>query len=304
MRSSSSFFAVLALLCLTIAPATPAETFQLEPYKDDLFRYPAPVAGDFGEDYVTVPFNHQRDVVARDEIPDEKTRPKYVSLDVKTSEADLLLRRDSEVVRYVGVGRTDGDAKVVVIFLHGLGASRLDGANDWRSGGNLNRIKNLMVRNDGVYLSADYAATRRKAKRQIAALIDAVAETSPEAPIFLICASIGARVCWDLAEDPTTAARLDGLLMIAAIGRPGFADSAVVRDPTRWIPIYMAHGNRDRNVSWRPQDRLFKEIKSVAPDYPIRFALFDTGTHRAPLRMTDWRLAINWMLEVKASRSP
>jgi pimeloyl-ACP methyl ester carboxylesterase len=304
MGSSASFFAASALLCLTVAPAAPAEALQLAPYKDDLFRYRPPIVSDLGGDHLTVPFDHQRDVVARDEIPDERTRPEYVSLDVRASEADLVLRRDGQVVRYVGVGRTDGDAKVVVIFLHGLGATRLDGANDWRSGGNLNRIKNLMVRNDGVYLSADYGSPRRKAKRQIAALIDAFAENSPGAPIFLICASIGARICWDLAEDPKTAARLDGLLMIAAVGRPDFADSALVRDRTQWVPIYMAHGNRDRNVGWRPQDRLFREIKSVAPDYPIKFVLFDTGTHRAPLRMTDWRLAINWMLEINAGRSP
>jgi pimeloyl-ACP methyl ester carboxylesterase len=297
----ASFFT--ALLCLTVAAAARAETLQLAPYKDELFAYPGPTISDFGGDYVTVPFDHQRDVVARDLIPDEKTRPDYVSLDVKASEADLVLSRDGQMVRYIGVGRTDGDAKVVVIFLHGLGATRLDGANDWRSGGNLNRIKNLMVRNDGLYLSADYAATKRKAKRQIAALIEAFAEKSPGAPIFLICASIGARVCWDLAEDPKTAARIDGLLMIAAVGRPGFVDSGVVRNRAAWIPIYMAHGNRDRNVSWRPQEELFKAVKSVAPDYPIKFVLFDTGTHRAPLRMTDWRLAINWMLEVNAGRS-
>ena len=60
----------------------------------------------------------------------------------------------------------------------------------------------------------------------------------------------------------------------------------------------MAHGNNDKRVSWRRQEKLFKAIKAAAPDYPVKLAMFDTGTHRAPLRMTDWRLAINWMLEV------
>ena len=91
MGSSASFFAASALLCLTIAPAAPAETLQLAPYKDDLFRYRPPIVSDLGGDHLTVPFDHQRDVIARDEIPDEKTRPEYVSLDVKASEADVQI---------------------------------------------------------------------------------------------------------------------------------------------------------------------------------------------------------------------
>ena len=40
----------------------------------------------------------------------------------------------------------------------------------------------------------------------------------------------------------------------------------------------------------------FKQIKTRAPNYPIKFTLFDTGTHGTPIRMTDWRLVLNWML--------
>lgn len=285
-----------AWLCLAAAPA---EAFQLEPYKDDLFAYPAIISSDFGGDYVVVSFDHQRDVIARDEVPDEKTRAEYVSIDFPSSQVNLQLRRDGESMQYVGIGRTDGNAAIVTIFLHGLGADRFDGMNNWRSGGNLNRIKNLMVRNGGVYLSTDYAWSKRKAKRQVAALIDAYAENSPGAPIILICASMGARPCWELLDDPATATKIDGVIMIAGVSDPGFAKSATVRDPTLWVPIYMTHGNDDTRVSWQRQDELFREVKSRAPDYPIKMVVFDTGEHRAPLRMTDWRDAINWMLTVR-----
>lgn len=298
MISNGFFSLALATLCLLVATTARAEAIRLEPYKDELFAYPRVIGSDFGGDYLVVSFDHQRDVIARDEKPDEKTRPEYVSLDFPKPETDLVLRRDGETVNYVGIGRTEGNADIVAIFLHGMGATRFDGMNDWRSGGNLNRVKNLMVRNGGVYLSADYAWSKRTAKRQIAALIDAYAENSPGAPVILICASAGARPCWELLDDPAAAARLDGVILIAGISDPGFARSATVRDPARWIPIYMTHGNNDSRVGWRRQERLFRDIKSVAPNYPIRLTLFDTGTHRAPLRMTDWRLAINWMLEI------
>ena len=41
-----------------------------------------------------------------------------------------------------------------------------------------------------------------------------------------------------------------------------------------------------------------RAIKAAAPDYPIKFALFDSGSHGTPIRMTDWRLILNWMLAV------
>ena len=30
--------------------------------------------------------------------------------------------------------------------------------------------------------------------------------------------------------------------------------------------------------------------------YPARFVRFETGTHGTPIRMTDWRDTLNWML--------
>ena len=44
------------------------------------------------------------------------------------------------------------------------------------------------------------------------------------------------------------------------------------------------------------QELFFKKVKSAAPDYPIRFDLFVNGLHGTPMRLTDWRLVLNWMI--------
>jgi hypothetical protein len=289
--------ALAAALCLVAAEAMPTEKFRLAPYKDELFRYPKILEEKYGGDFVRVEFDQKRDVVERDEKPDEKTRADYVSLDTKATETELVLRDGDATVKFFGAGKTGGDARIVVIFLHGLQATGRDGMNDWRSGGNLNRIKNLMVRNGGVYLSPDFSTARRTAKRQIAALIAKYAENSPGAPIFLVCASWGARICWDLAAEPATAGQLDGLLFIAATSNSAFLKSAT--SGGRPLPVYMGHGTRDNFVPWQPQEQLFRKLKTAAPDYPVKLVLFETGSHRTPLRMTDWRLILNWMLEVR-----
>ncbi|MDK1483140.1 hypothetical protein QN226_31390, partial [Sinorhizobium sp. 6-117] len=38
---------------------------------------------------------------------------------------------------------------------------------------------------------------------------------------------------------------------------------------------------------------LYRSLKSK--DYPTRFVLFETGSHGTPVRMTDWRDALNWI---------
>jgi 4-methylaminobutanoate oxidase (formaldehyde-forming) len=50
-------------------------------------------------------------------------------------------------------------------------------------------------------------------------------------------------------------------------------------------------------ASGRPRivSPLYERLKARKSDYPARFALFETGTHGTPIRMTDWRLILNWM---------
>jgi hypothetical protein len=273
-----------------------AERLRLAPYKDELFKYRNVLATSHGGDYVTIEFNYTRDVLERDDKPDEKVRPEYVSLDVKSSEVDLVLRADGTEVHYVAVGRTSGKAKAILVFLHGWQATRFDAVNDWRSGGNLNRIKNLMLRNDGVLLAPDFSVSPRKAGRQVKVLIDEFAGNSPGASVFLACASAGARACWSLLKDSETASHVGGVLLLAAVSDP--AALAVARGLSKPIPIYIAHGTRDDYVDWRRQEQFFKQLKAAAPEYPVKLAIFQSGTHRAPLRMIDWRLTLNWMLEV------
>lgn len=297
MRAIARVLAALAATLLA-TPGVAAAELELAPFKDELFAYPQVLDSRYGGDYLVVGFDQKRDVIDRDEKPDEKTRPDYVSLEVRAVERDLTLSAGGTTVNYIGVGRTDGGAKIVLVFVHGFEATRFDAVNDWRSGGNLNRIKNLMVRAGGVYLAPDFALLKGKAVRQVKALVMDQARLSPEAPVFLACASLGARICWALIRDPEVAPHLGGVLLFAAVSDQGFADSALVRGKARPIPVHIAHGSRDTSVNWRPQEQLFRKVKAAAPDYPIRFTLFDTGSHRTPLRMTDWRLVLNWMLSL------
>jgi pimeloyl-ACP methyl ester carboxylesterase len=214
---------------------------------------------------------------------------------VKGDERTLSLATPAGTIKYIAVGRTSG-ARLVVIYLHGMNGTRYQGADDWMFGGNFNRVKNLMVRNGGLYLSPDFSDFTDRGKAQITALMEAVGAQNPGAPIFVACGSYGGVLCWNLAEDPQSARLLGGLLFMGSINDPAFFPIAARWDKASRLPIYIGHGTDDNVFAWRDQDAFFRRLKAAAPDYPIRLVLFETGSHGTPIRMTDWRQILNWML--------
>jgi hypothetical protein len=296
-----------ATACLLAMPAR--ADLQLQPYKDELFAYPRILAEMHGGDFVIVEFDQTRDVHGRDEIALKKAYDKFVELGVNDLKDDILIRRDGEVVQFFAVGEADGGARMVVIYLHGQHGDRSLAMEDLRFGGNFNRIKNLMARNGGVYVSPDFSSFGAKGGREIKAVIDHYAENSAGAPVFLACASTGCKLVFRLLEDEEVAERLGGVILHGALplgsGREGtLFDIEVFKAPGKQIPIYIGHGSADPTVPWVTQELFFKKIKSAAPDYPVRFELFKgpDAVHGTPIRMMDWRAVLNWMLSESAAQ--
>ena len=197
--------AAAAALVLAVTPALAA--YRLAPFKDDLFEYPGVIDTAYGGDYVKVDYVESRDLYERDIVPEKKTKPEYVSLEVvKPVERDMTAKEGRVSVQYIATGAVEGGAKAVVLYVHGRGGNRGQGANDWMFGGNFNRIKNLMARNGGVYLSGEFPALNARGVAQAKVLLLEYAKNSPGAPIFVACGSLGGRICWGLAEDDEVAA--------------------------------------------------------------------------------------------------
>jgi dienelactone hydrolase len=165
-------------------------------------------------------------------------------------------------------------------------------------GGNFNRIKNLMARNGGVYLSGEFPSLNARGVAQAKVLLQTYIDNSPGAPVFVACGSLGGRICWGLAEDPEIAQHIDGYLLMGSTNDQDFFRTAAFK---RKVPVYLGHGTGDIVINWKQQDAFFKKFKQLDPNYPVKFALFNTGSHGTPIRMTDWRLVLNWMLEVNGS---
>ncbi len=281
-------------LALLLVPAlgAQADAQPLKPFKDELFAYPGILSSEAGGAYLVVDYSEARDIDKRDQVPERRVRGKYVATGVRKVQQDLALKTDVGTIRHFAVGRTK-DAAVITIYLHGRGGSRKQGVDDFTFGGNFNRIKNLMAGNGGLYLSPDFSDFGEKGAAEIAALISHYAEQSPGAKIFVACGSMGGTLCWELASDRSVVARLSGLLLLGSLWDDGFLSSAAFKSK---VPVFFSQGSHDTVFPVKKQEAFYRSIAARAPGYPARFVRFETGTHGTPIRMTDWRTELNWML--------
>ena len=246
--------------------------------------------------YVVVDYSKQRDLYGRDAIVEKKAKPEYVSL-VGSTAYEYTGAYD-RTLRFMGAGKVKGGAKAIVIYIHGMGGSRVQGVNEWMFGGNFNRIMNLMKQNDGAYLSPDFSDFGARGTADIRNLILDQAQRSPDAEIFIACGSWGGAICWQLAADSEAAPHISGLLLLGSNHDDRFIGSAPVKGNGHRFPIYLGHGTADPIYGWKDEVKFYNRVRAAAPNYPIKVAIFKSGVHGTPIRMTDWRLILNWMLEV------
>ena len=284
----SLILGALALVCLS----SPATALQLEPYKDDLFVYPGILKTGDGGDYVVVDYNEMRDINGRDQVPERRVKQNYISLQPKRSQKDLVVMTDKGPLKVMTVGKLSG-ASVITIYLHGQGGNRQQGMNDFTFGGNFNRLKNLMDRNGGLYITPEFSDFGDKGESEVAGVIDYFKAQSPQAKLFVACGSMGGSLCWKLAQDAETSTHISGLIILGSLWDEHFIGSAPFK---RRVPVFFGHGSRDPVFGVEKQQAFYQKIRTSAPGYPARFHRFESGNHGTPIRMTDWRGVLNWML--------
>jgi pimeloyl-ACP methyl ester carboxylesterase len=289
------FLVAILAFVLTSFGLSPATALTLKPFKNALFAYPAILSQADGGAYRVVDYREARDINQRDEVPERRVKADYVRLAVRSAQKDLTVSTEAGEIRHYAVGKTAG-ASAITMYLHGQGGSRRQGVDDFTFGGNFNRIKNLMWENGGLYLSPDFSDFEGKGVAEVAALLAHYAAKSPGAPIFVACGSMGGAICWGLANDKGIASKLSGLLLLGSFPSEDFVKSAAF---ARKVPLFIGQGSRDTVFPVETQEAFYKRVKSAG--YPVRFVRFESGTHGTPIRMTDWRMVLNWMLEVDGS---
>lgn len=279
-----------AIFAAVIVPAMAGEP--LKPFKDNLFSDQTQLESRDGGDFQIIDYQELRDINGRDQIPERRVKRAYVSLGVRRQQQNEMLDLPSGPLPIARVG-ADGGQAFTVIFIHGRGGDRRLGMNDYSFGGNFNRLKNLAVENGGTYYAPSVPSFDQAGVDAVAGLIGYAASRSPGKPIILSCASMGSFLCWGITRDVAAVSQLSGMAILGGATDPAFSKSAAYAAK---LPIWFTQGSNDSVYAATDQIALYSQLHKSG--YPTRFTLFNTGSHGTPVRMTDWRKVLNWLLTI------
>lgn len=298
MRMSTAHLSILTVISsiLLLATAPVATADMLKPFKDELFSNQTVLESHDNGAFQTIDYQEMRDINSRDQIPEKRVKPVYVDTGVRwKAQQDETLQLGDRKLDVTRIGPASGQA-FTVIFIHGRGGDRRLGSNDYTFGGNFNRLKNLAYRNGGTYYAPSVKGFDSTGVADIAALIRYSYEQSGGKPVILTCASMGSFVCWGITRDAESVKHLKGMAILSGVTDPDFIKSAFYKAK---LPLWFTHGSRDPVYAAADQQALFEKLYKA--HYPTRFTLFATGNHGTPVRMTDWRKVLNWIVDPQAS---
>jgi dienelactone hydrolase len=292
MSTAHFTFNLLIGLMMTSLVAAHAEEGPVGPFKDDLFSRMSVLQSADGGAYNVIDYQELRDINGRDREPERHVKDAYVSLGVRRLQQDERLDLGGRTLDVTRVGQDKG-AAFTVIFVHGRGGDRRLGVNDYTFGGNFNRLKNLVTASGGTYYSPSVTSFGDKGVEDIAALIRYTFEQSSGRPVILACASMGGFICQGISRNGEAVRYLKGMALLGGPPDPQLGGTALAKLK---LPIYFAHGSSDSVYKAEDQAAIYRKLRQAG--YPARFALFQTGSHGTPIRMIDWREALNFLLTV------
>lgn len=283
MGQARAMLRIPLLLGATLA----LSAYQLPPFKDGLFAYPAVLETARGGDDIVVDYSKARDIMGRDAEPRRKAKARFVSRGVRWSRKRGSYRSASgRRLKMFTVGRARSP-RVSVIYLHGRGGNRRQGVNDYSFGGNFNRLQNLLTKGRGRLYTPDYSGFGESGTQDVLGLIRKIQRQTPNTFLVVACGSMGSIQCWRLARNPEARRALDGMVVLG-----GRWDEKAVEAGD--FPVVFAHGSLDNTYPVARQ-RAFADAMRRA-GRPVRFIEFRTGVHGTPIRMIDWRRELNWLL--------
>ena len=282
-------FAALVMAVVAIGP-THAQQFQLRPYKEELFAGHRVLEASDGGAYEVIDYQELRDINGRDQVPERRVKSAYVSTGVRKHQENETLRLGDRRIDVTRVGPSR-EAAFTLIFVHGRGGDRRLGANDYSFGGNFNRLKNLAVMNGGTYYAPSVASFDARGVEDVAQLVRYAFEQSKGRPVLLACASMGGMICAGIARDREAVGHLAGLALLGGPPDSGYAGTPAAK---RRLPLYLAHGSADSVYPLEGPAAVYRTLHQAG--YPVRLTVFNTGSHGTPIRMTDWRKVIGFLL--------
>lgn len=264
-------------------------------HKDDLFKYQWWILETYINWWIKlIDYSEKRDIEDRDIIDVDRVYDKYVEKINDKNKNDIFINTPYGWTNYWEVKDNNiknENIELIVLYFHGAWWNRHQWVNDYTFWWNFNRIQNLMIKNNGVYISPDFKDFEWKWTVEMQILIYHLLKKYPNWKLIISWASSGWTILWNIVNksEKKLVDKISGLLLIWSVTNSKY-------NINNRIPIYIWHWTKDSNISYKPLFSYYNEIKKQNSIYPIKIELFKNWVHWTPIRMINWRDSINWIL--------
>lgn len=272
------------------------QKYRLKPFKDDLFSYHQTLEEKLDWNWRLLEFSMKIDVEDRDEIDVDKVFEHYI--DRKTEKyREIKWLYWVEWFNYYEVtdrNQDDSEKKLITIYFHWKWWNKTWWINDETFWWNFNRIQNLMIENSWVYITTDTILWDQWIKDHTK-LLEHLKTKYKNAKIVLIWWSNWWLMLWDLVNNQNSNKFIDWIILAWTV-----LDDKNQVESTKFlvknkIPVYIAHWNKD-HISFWPKETFLKTFLYMWWKWKV--VIFNWWIHWTPIRMIDYKEALNWMLEI------
>jgi len=269
--------------------------FNLKPYKNDLFKYQWGVLkSEFNGDIKLIDYSVFRDIEERDVVDVVKVYEKYTEKIPQNFKILKKYKSDNWEKKYWEIKNAnllDDEIKIITIYFYWYNWNIDQWVNNETFWGNFNRIQNLMIKNNWIYISTEFTNFSNQWVKDISVLLNDLKLKYKNADILLSAGSSGWTLIWNILKQESLKSIIKWVILIGSV-----VDNNYLVNEN--IPIYIWHWTKDKNLPYTGKYTFYNEIKNQKQNYPIKIEFFDWWLHWTPLRMIDWYLTINWILKI------
>lgn len=261
-------------------------------FKDHLYQYLWSVTKDPDRNIYMINYSQTRDLEERDEIHVDKVYEKYIDRTCDTHRKELVTKSWYKYFEVTDRTQKNEHKEFIVIYLHWGWGNKEQGINNESFWWNFNRIQNLMLLNNWVYITVtqDFSVENL---RNIEQLIRELKKKYPNTKLFLSWGSKWGETIWWLITSWRQTKDISWILLLWSV--LDITDKSTTNLLKYQIPIYIWHWTKD-HFDYKKMSHYYDYLKKKNKNYPIKIEFFQSGVHWTPIRMVNWKDNLNDLL--------
>lgn len=263
-------------------------------FKDDLFSYRNILYSKYNKEYNLIEYSEEIDIEDRDEIDVDKVYEKYINRNIFEYREEKSFYIYNKELKYWEIKKDNiknKEIEYIIFYFHWMWWNRHQWINDETFWWNFNRIQNLMIKNNWIYISNDFSDFYDRWSEEMLFLIKEKKKQYPNSKIILSWASSWGTLLWNIIKKDSSL--INGIILMWSVVDKHIENIIKYNK----IPIYISHWTKDSQIRYEWKEDFYKYIKSIDNNYPILIDIFQDWVHWTPIRMTDWKRAINFIIK-------